>query len=43
MHIIEVFKSDTEEERRKAVTETLVQYEEDKRNAAEPYTPLKTG
>ena len=43
MRIIEIFKSETEEERREAVTETLIKYEEDKRKDAEVCKPLKAG
>ena len=43
MRIIEIFKSESEEERRKAVTEILIKYEEDKRKATEAYEPQKVG
>jgi hypothetical protein len=43
MKIIEKFKSITEDERRKAVTDILIKYEEDKHIAREPCKPLKAG
>ena len=36
MRIIEIFKTESEEERREAVTKILIKYEEDKHKAAEP-------
>ena len=43
MKIIEIFKSHSARERRKAVTDVLIKYEAGKRKAAEPYPPQETG
>lgn len=43
MRIIEILKNESEEDRREAVTQILIKYEEDKRKAAEPYEPQKAG
>jgi|GEM_PF-2298329 len=43
MRVVEVFKAESEEERRKAVTGILIQYEAVRRGESKARRPLQTG